>query len=185
MTYAITKGSLSDLAQASGAGLAEAFLSADTIILVDTSGSMNSYDGTRDTRYDRACAELARLQANLQGRIAVFAFSHTCEFCPGGVPTYFGQGTAMAQALETVHPADGLVDRFVLISDGYPDNGQDALTQARRFTTRIDCVFIGSEGDAGADFLRRLSDLSGGTSQAIGVGLLSERIERLMIGAPV
>lgn len=183
MTNAITPGSLSDLAHRNGAGLAEAFLSADTIILVDTSGSMNSRDGTSQTRYDRACAELARLQANLQGRIAVFAFSSSCDFCPGGVPTYFGAGTAMATALETVHPADGLVDRFVLISDGAPDNALDTLAVARRFTTKIDTVFIGSEGESGADFLRQLSALSDGTAQAVQAGLLSERIERLMLGA--
>ena len=182
MTHAMTKGSLSDLAAQHGGSLAEAFLSADTIILVDTSGSMASRDGDTQTRYDRACAELAQLQANLAGRIAVMAFSTDVKFCPGGVPHYYGLGTDMVKALEFVRPADGLVDRLILISDGEPDQALATLALAAKFETQIDCIFIGPEVSPGADFLRRLAKASGGTSQAIAqASLLSERIERLML----
>lgn len=184
MKNSIVPGSLSALAQGANVGLAEAFMSADAIILVDTSGSMSAHDDDRQSRYSRACKELKQLQANLSGRIAVVSFSCQAQFDPGGVPTNHGGGTNMAEALRYVHLADGLVDRFILISDGEPNSAQDALTEAKKFTTRIDTIFIGPEGGAGAEFLKRLAAASGGTSQTIKqAGLLSERIEVLMIGA--
>lgn len=181
----IVKGSLSAIAQAANTSLAEAFMHADTVIIVDTSGSMASRDhGDSQTRYERACKELATLQANLQGRIAVIAFSNEVEFCPGGVPTFFGGGTQMAKALKFAHVADQAVDRFILISDGEPHDETETLKQAKRFKTKIDCIFVGAEGSAGAEFLKRLAAASGGTSQAIkGASLLSERIEVLMLTA--
>lgn len=180
----IVKGSLSQLAQASNMGLAEAFLSADTIILVDTSGSMASTDGDSQTRYDRACQELTKLQANLAGRIAVIAFSSGPQFCPGGVPTFFGFGTNVAEVLKYVYVADGVVDRFILISDGHPDDEQAALDKAKKFTTKIDTVYIGPEGGHGQGFLKRLAAASGGKAQTIQqAGLLAEKIEVLMLAA--
>jgi hypothetical protein len=181
---AITKGSLSALANGANVGLAEAFMSADTIIIVDTSGSMDSRDGDGFTRYERACSELRQLQANLSGRIAVISFSSGVQFDPGGVPTFHGGGTNMAEALRYVHIADGLVDRFILISDGEPDSAQDALVEAKKFTTRIDTIYIGAEGGHGAAFLKKLAAASGGTAQSIKqAGLLAEKIEVLMLTA--
>lgn len=178
----LVKGSLGQIAAAGSMGLAEAFMSADAVILVDTSGSMAETDGAGSTRYKRACAELTRLQANLAGRIAVVAFSREVEFCPGGIPTFFGGGTDVAAALRFVHVADGVVDRFILISDGEPQSESDAMREARRFATKIDTIYIGPEGGAGADFLRRLAAASGGTSATIkGAALLGEKIERLML----
>lgn len=178
----IVPGSLSQIATANNQSLAEAFLNADSILIVDTSGSMSSTDGTQQTRYDRACDELKKLQANLAGRIAVIAFSDRTQFCPGGVPMFFGQGTDMTKALEYVKPADGVVDRLILISDGEPSDPDRVLALAAKFETKIDCIFIGLEGSHGADFLRRLAKASGGSSQTIAqAGLLSERVEVLML----
>lgn len=56
----VVKGSLSDVAKATGASLAETFLSADVIVLVDTSSSMEAHDAPGGlSRYDAACKELA------------------------------------------------------------------------------------------------------------------------------
>lgn len=181
MTH-IVKGSLSAIAQAANSSLAEAFMHADTVILVDTSGSMEDRDGTHQTRYDRACTELRRLQANLEGRIAVISFSTAAEFCPGGVPTFQRGGTMIGRALEFIHIADGCVDRFILISDGEPQDETEAMAWARQFTTKIDTLFIGDESAAyGPAFLKRLAAASGGTSATIKTAQLSERIERLML----
>jgi hypothetical protein len=196
----MTKGSLGELSQAANMGLAEAFMSADTIILVDTSGSMQDRDDIAETvgmfgtpqygqkygptRYERACAELIKLQANLSGRIAVMSFSSHTVYCPGGVPDFLQGGTNIAEALRFVHIADGVVDRFVLISDGEPQEPEAALAEARKFTTPISTIFIGSEGGPGQAFLKRLADASGGTAQTIQqAGLLAEKIEVLMLTA--
>ena len=183
---ALVKGSLSAMARQGNVGLAEAFLNADTVILVDTSGSMNVSDGRDDrrSRYERACDELARLQGSLQGRIAVISFSTTALFCPAGTPAYLGGGTNLAGALEFVQIADGVVDRFIVISDGQPDNEGKALKVAAQFTTTIDTIFIGAPGSAGADFLRRLAAARGGQAVTIaGAARLAERVERLLLGA--
>ena len=54
--------------------------------------------------------------------------------------------------------------RFVVISDGAPDSESMALAEARKFTEKIDTVFIGREGSDGRDFLRDLAKASGGQS---------------------
>jgi Mg-chelatase subunit ChlD len=195
---AIVKGSLNAIARDSNMGLAEAFLNADTIIIVDTSGSMAQRDevpsmlgsaerrraGSGLSRYQRACEELANLQGNLEGRIAVIAFSSSTVFCPDGTPLNLGGGTDLAAALEFVQVADGVVERFIVISDGWPDDAEKAIKIASTFTTKIDTIFIGPAGDAGEGFLRRLAAACKGQSMNIKTAQIAEKVERLMLGTP-
>lgn len=174
----IVPGSLAAIAQANHASLAESFLSAEVLLLVDMSGSMCAGDapGNR-TRYDAAEEELRELQAAHPGKVAVVAFSDSAQFCPGGVPPRLGGMTDMARALEFVQPSDG-VARIVLISDGYPDEPTHTLEVARRFKHKIDTVYIGPEKDArGRQFLRDLAAATGGSSLASAAPA--------MLGAPV
>lgn len=63
---AIIQGSMSAIAQQSGKSIAETFINANAIIIVDTSGSMDQSDARNDkTRYQVACDELANLQKSL------------------------------------------------------------------------------------------------------------------------
>lgn len=174
-TDRVAKGSLSDVAKSSNVSLAEAFLDVDAIVIVDTSGSMGARD-TRDgrSRYETACDELAKLQADLPGRIAVIAFSDHPEFCPSGYPRYIGASTAMEKALSFVHVADGCDIKFFLISDGYPDDEQATLRVASTFTSKVSTIFIGHEGDPGADFLRCLAAATGGVSVTRAAEAMSE-----------
>lgn len=184
---AIVKGSIGAIAQEKGRSIAETFISADAIIIVDTSGSMGICDSRgNQKRYDVACYELAQLQKNLPGKIAVIAFSDEVVFCPNGKPWFFGSGTGMAKALQFVKVADQIPDMtFILISDGQPDNPNGTLRVASTFVNKIDTIFVGPENGSGRDFLQRLADASGGKSlqtatdvmqldQAI-TGLLSEK----------
>jgi Mg-chelatase subunit ChlD len=164
---AIAAGSLQDIARKSGVSLAEAFINCEAVVMVDTSGSMNTKDvrpGTRDSRYKVACDELAKLQAETPGKIAVVAFSNEAEFCPTGFPRYIGGSTAMHRALEFIKVADGCGIRLILISDGEPNCGTEAqtLALARTFTSKIDTIYIGPEGENGARFLQELANTTGG-----------------------
>lgn len=187
MPHAITKGSLSALSQQNGASLAESFLSAEAILIVDMSGSMGSRDapGGR-SRYQAAEDELRRLQEELPGKVAVVAFSSTVEFVPGGIPPRMGGGTDMAAALRFLLPADNTGVKLVMISDGWPNNAEDTLAVAAQFETQIDCVFIGPESgmeaERGRDFLKRLADATGGKAfKSSQPGLLKGAVEHLML----
>ena len=184
MNNQIVPGSLSSIAKRDGQSLAEIFMSADCVVIVDTSGSMEQNDsrGGR-SRYEIACEELRQLQANLPGKIAVLAFSNTTIFCPGGVPQMLHGGTNLAGALKFAHVADVPGMRFVVISDGEPDSRSDALAQARRFKARIDVIYVGPEDrPAGRDFLMRLAQVSGGQMvTADRAQELAASVERLLL----
>ena len=177
MNTALIPGSLQAIAQRDGMSLAESFISADAIILVDVSGSMAG------TPYQQACEELRKLQQDLPGKIAVIAFSDRPEFAPAGTPRFISGGTDLARALAFVHVADACDIRFIVISDGYPNDAEQALAQARKFTSRIDTVFIGSEGGAGADFLKQLAAASGGQYSKNAVSDVAERAKVLLLTA--
>lgn len=176
-THALVPGSLQAISKQAGQSLAESFLSADAIVIVDTSGSMGG------TPYQQACDELRKLQSSLPGQVAVIAFSDRPEFAPSGTPRYIGGGTDLAGALKFVHVADDTGMRFVVISDGEPNDEAKALAVARTFKSRIDTVFIGPEGDPGAAFLKRLADASGGVYSKNAVHQIAARVEQLLLAA--
>lgn len=179
----IVKGSLADVAKATNTTLAESFLNADCIVIVDTSGSMAAEDAPgRKSRYDAACDELAKLQASLPGKIAVIAFSSQVVFCPNGQPFNLGGGTDLAGALNFAKVADVGDIRFVIISDGQPQDERSALAIAKTYTSRIDVVYVGPEDDFNArNFLDRLAKASGGQSvTAERVAQLSNKMQLLL-----
>lgn len=181
---AVVPGSLQALATQNKLSIAETFVYADVVILVDVSGSMNTRDsrGGR-SRYDVALEELAYLQRTMPGRIAVVAFSSTVEFVPGGQPPFLGSGTDLARALQFVRVADGTV-RFVLISDGEPDSKVEALDVVRDFSSTIDVVYVGPESDlcSGRRFLEELARARRGQFVvADRAAELAARVERLLL----
>ena len=186
MTNQIIPGSLGAIAQNESKSIAESFVSADVIIVVDTSGSMEARDSRGgNSRYDVALEELKRLQRDLPGKLAVVAFSSQVEFCPGGIPTFFRGGTDLTAALQFVKVADGLV-QFIVISDGQPDNKKTALSLASTFKSRIDVVYVGPEDDymGGRKFLEKLAQASGGQFvTADRAQQLADRVETLLLSA--
>ena len=160
----IVTGSLTDVAKRNGHSLAQTFVNAEVVILVDTSGSMETHDslGGRQ-RYEVACAELAVLQEQLPGKIAVLSFSNTAMFCPDGKPYNQGGMTDLAGALKFACVADVPGMRFIVISDGEPNDANAALAEAKRYQNRIDVLYVGPEQmPAGREFLMRLAHASGG-----------------------
>ena len=155
-------GSLAHQAANTGQSLAETFIGADVIVLVDTSGSMTANDYGEKSRYDRACDELAKVQASLPGKIAVLSFGDFCIFSPSGVPMEPCGMTDLTGALKFAKIADVEGMQFILISDGEPNDERTALQVASMYKNVIDTIFIGREGDPGQRFLARLAKKSGG-----------------------
>lgn len=184
MNNQIVIGSISAIAHQTNKSIAETFASCDCIIIVDVSGSMDQKDsrGGR-SRYDIACDELAQLQASLPGKIAVIAFSNEPVFCPGGVPLYQGGGTNMAKALRFTKIADIPGMRFILISDGEPDNERETLAVAQTYHNKISTIFVGpEERPAGRDFLNRLAAATGGLGVTVDRAKeLKSHIEKLLL----
>ena len=177
-------GSLLETSLQQGCALAETFIGCDTVVIVDVSGSMNAQDSRGGKkRFEVACEELQTLQNGLRGRIGVIAFSGTVEFVPGGSPPFLGGGTDLTQALRFAKVADVPGIRFIVISDGHPNDPDSVLNVARQYTNRIDTVFVGREEDARArGFLERLTQISGGRSVlASQAEQLATKIETLML----
>jgi len=163
MSKSIVPGSLGALAQQEHKSLAETFLSAEVVVIVDTSGSMSTPDaGDGMTRYDRACSELMLLQQRNSGKVAVIGFSDHPQFYPGGKPANLGSGTAMAKALKFTKVADvgGMV--FFLISDGRPNEEDKTLQISSQYQNKINTIYVGPEGGPGQQFLEQLAQASGG-----------------------
>ena len=181
-SQAIVPGSLGAVAKQNNMSVAESFLNVDALVIVDCSGSMDITDARgNQSRFDVACQELNHLQATLPGKIGVIAFSSTVVFCPNGVPHALGGGTDLAAALKFVHVADDLGIRLFVISDGEPDDRGEAMKEARRFKSRIDVIYVGPEGGAGAAFLAQLVAATGGQQvTADRVNGLSNKVQLLL-----
>lgn len=179
----IVKGSLAQIAKDKGQSLAQAFLDADCIVIIDVSASMTADDAPGGkSRYQAACDELTTLQASLPGKIAVLSFSNSCDFCPNGVPHKPRGSTDLAEALRFAKVADVPDMRFMVISDGEPNNESEALSVARTYQNRIDTIFTGSEvSPDGRAFLAKLAKSSGGkTVTADRVAQLSTKVQMLL-----
>jgi len=161
---ALTKGSLAQMARDNNKSLAEMWINVDAVILVDISGSMDQHDARGgQSRFDVAQEELARLQGTMPGKLAIIAFSHDTLFVPSGSLPGTQGTTNLAGALKFARAADSIPDmRFVVISDGEPDDERAALDEARLFNNRIDTVYVGPESGGGLKFLQRLASLKGG-----------------------
>lgn len=180
----MVQGSLSAVTKKKGESLAAGFLNVKAFVMVDVSASMGANDaGNGKSRYDAACEQLERLQKENPGEIAVGCFSSRAEFCPGGIPVMIGSMTDMVAALRLMKMADACGIRLILISDGEPNDESSTLREASKFTSKIDTIFVGPEGDPGREFLRKLSAATGGisiTNQTEQLGKLSDNITRLI-----
>jgi len=182
----IAHGSLFDVSNKSGQSIAEIFArDLAAIVMIDISYSMTANDCPNgEARADVACRELRKLQARIPGKIAVVEWAHKYAICLNGIPSpSTGETTDMAGVLRFIHRADDCGIQLILISDGHPQDEFDTLNVARTFKSKIDTLFIGPESDPGADFMRRLSALTGGKAQTQspqGMVNLADQIDRLL-----
>lgn len=160
----IAKGSLLDVANQNKTSLAETFIHADGVVIVDISGSMAQNDSRNGkSRYDVACQELLNLQKNFSGKIAIIYFHDNPAFCPTGILDRPQGGTNLAEALQMARIADSILGfKFFLISDGEPDNEDLALQIASTYQNPIHTIYVGAEMGRGRDFLQKLAHLKQG-----------------------
>jgi len=183
---AIIQGSLGAIAQQNNTSIAESFVNADAIIIVDTSSSMGQHDARGGkSRYDVACEELKTLQASLSGKLALLSFSNDVIFCPNGIPFNYHDMTDLAKALKFAKMGDlasGM--RFIVISDGEPNSEDEALDVAKTYKNRIDTIYIGPEDGEGQAFLKKLAKASGGTNvTAEKVKELASNVQKLLLNS--
>ncbi len=179
----IIPGSLSAVVEA-GKPMALAFMDVENVVIVDTSGSMYEKDARGGkSRYDVACEELSKLQADNPGKILVISFSNSAQVCLSGIPYFEGGSTNLDGALIFAKQYDIPGTTFFVISDGQPDDQNAALEVASQYQAIINTIFVGPESDRrGREFLARLSEKSGGkTVLAEKANLLASHIERLLL----
>lgn len=159
-------GSIADIAMKTNKSIAETFANANVIVIVDTSGSMDTCDSRGGkSRYHVAKEELKIIQETNPGKIAVISFSHDVQFCPTGVPIFFGEGTCLDKALKFAKIADLPGNKFILISDGEPNDQELALAAAKKYRQKIHVIYVGPEEEQyGRDFLAKLAAVTGGQS---------------------
>ena len=188
MNNSIVPGSLSQIAQQNNTGLAESFLGADYIIVLDMSGSMSSHDAPGGKSREQVAEEdVIHLQTMHKGKIALFCFADYCIFAPGGVPLNCGGSTNMAAALRYIQAADDCGSKIILVSDGMPNDASETLRIAREFKNKIDTIFCGPETDTegGRAFLEKLARATKGKSyQSDSPGLLGTSVEKLLLESP-
>ena len=181
MNNQIAVGSLSDVAQRQNISLAESFLSAKIVVLLDTSGSMNYGDAPNGkTRKEHAEKALTSIQGRYPGAVALITFASHVDFVPSGKPYWGGGTTDLTAGLEFVKIADDCGLKIVVISDGEPNDERSALQVARTFNDKIDVIYCGREGEYGEQFLQQLAAESGGQFFNDGVGDVSG-VETLLL----
>ncbi len=135
------------------------------MLLLDTSGSMESRMGNGRTKID-ALRDVVR-DTRDQGRVPMIAFGG-----PADQQTRFVDDVPNPDGSTPLHDAIALAKtygatRLVVISDGIPDHQPSALDQARAFGGQIDVVFVGDGDTGGYDtmgmaFMDELAKLTGG-----------------------
>jgi hypothetical protein len=174
------------MASQSRKGLAEVFMNCKALVLVDVSGSMELQDCGGRTRFEVASERLICLQRDHPGSVGIVPWNHNAYFAPNGLPADAFGGTDLVKALSFIKSADGCGMKFIVISDGCPEDEAGALQLASTFKTKIDTIYVGPEGpngEAGRKFMRDLAGVSGGVvvSQSVKeIGILDQTIGKLL-----
>ena len=136
--------------------------SAETVMILDVSGSMmDALSGKRKFDY----VEIAAKDVwKYFPAIRTVVFDSISRVHRNGAPIPFTKGgTALHLALRDA--AKFKPSRTIVVTDGHPDNAEQALQAAEKMTGRIDFIYCGPEGDdAAMNFLEKLARSTGGGS---------------------
>ena len=151
-------------------------------LLLDTSGSMSMECKGKDRRIDvlRKAVEALEWQS-----YRLFTFDSFCVEIPNPSALWAtGGGTALDLGLREIAKLNP--SQTVIISDGEPNDEQDALIAVESLTGTISTIHIGDDRDKAAiAFMRKLANLGCGNTyiQDLGRGHveLGAAINRLML----
>lgn len=181
----IVPGSIADMATRNDGQIIPPVLT----VLFDTSYSMRAMDGRLEdggsaSRFEAGVEQLTKIQAQHPGQIVLIEFNNGAHVCPGGVPEEpRGYKTDLESALRLAKELDTGAMRFVVISDGQPDDEWGVREVAQTFSVGIDTIAIGSS-EQGATFLEQLARDTKGTYHRdhSGLRLLAQTIRGLLPG---
>lgn len=149
------------------------------VVICDISSSMQGQ------KIIRLRSELRKLWPEVKARLMVFNdVASWVDGGPGDIPEPMGC-TLLARALDlagTVFPSECIV-----ISDGLPQDGDEALRIAGLLPGTISVCFVGDEADyRGAEFMQKLARVGGGmyAHKDIGKNLSIEGSLRGMLALP-
>ena len=136
-------------------------------LLLDVSGSMS---GQPISDLKKAVEDLKQQNSNLRW-VAFSSNADLDEDVSYIIPDASG-GTNLSAGIDKViesQKAGKLVfDKLVLVSDGEPSDPQGCLNKAKLLGRPVDVIFIGNQGSAGEDFMKRMASETGGVQQTIG-----------------
>jgi hypothetical protein len=127
---------------------------ADTVFLLDVSGSMNEKVG-KERKIDHL-------------RDVMSSYPNANKFCfsddvynKQNIPEPNGS-TNLAKGFRYLQNTEFKAKRVVLVSDGEPDNESSALNEANKLFVPVDIIYIGDKGSRGERFMERLASSTGG-----------------------
>lgn len=183
----IVKGSIQDAAEKSNQSISRTALYAQRMIALDVSGSMEEPTRSGKRKIDIAYQALIDLQKEeMPGNTMVYGFSYTPTFAPNGVPEFQAGPTELCAMLKAMLEYDDTGLDFVLISDGYPTDGDHSAVRqlAERFITPIQTIFIGDDCDTdGIELMRMVSAITKGKALKPDIDELKQSIKLLTGGA--
>jgi hypothetical protein len=125
-------------------------------LLLDTSGSMKQFVGS-----SRKIDILQDVVRSIGMGYARYSFSDDIRREDSGEMLDAGGNTALAVAFNFLKES-GVRRHLVLVSDGVPDDVDEALESVRGLGYPVNVVYIGNIGDVGERFMRKIAETTGG-----------------------
>lgn len=152
LNKSLRANTLSDLVRVRTAGL--------PMLLIDTSGSMDDILADGKTRINATRDTVRELTKGGETPVKMIGFGGYEAQVITSIPNACG-GTPLASAIDLAKQQGA--SHVIVISDGMPNDQRGALESAARFGGKIDVIFIGNKGEPGEQFLKQLSESTGGT----------------------
>lgn len=163
---------------------ADPALLSDVLLLLDVSGSMNERTKDFSTKLDNLKDAIS--DPSYQNCKKVAFTDHAYEVSNQGVANLYPMGgTNLGGALS--YCASFNPKSILLVSDGMPDSEAEAIREAKRLGVPINVIYIGPENSRGAEFLKKLSNMTSGKSVTVAADIINFGGElagkiRLMLG---
>lgn len=145
------------------------------LLIIDISGSMNDLIAPNMTKLKVMEDSLSKLPTR---HCSCLLFNSTTQWWQGGALPAACGGTAMHLALSVganIQPISSLV-----VSDGEPDDPDQALAIAQTMPGSISTLYIGSDSNRNAiGFMRRLAQIGMGSFSQMDINRIKDPVKKL------